>query len=150
MDFGDNSVCEECAMICTDVYSDEEHEDMVVYSDQGITTGKYDEDTYGDLMDTDSDEDQIIKYNTALLANDSVTLKKRRWPNRDIHSEDNSQLSLLYEENNVEQDLTEHDDGIESQEACTMGMPSIDGDISTMDSEERTRIENKNKKFLYA
>ena len=31
-----------------------------------------------------------------------------------------------------------------------MGMPLIDGDISTMDSEERTRIEDKNKKFLYA
>ena len=29
-------------------------------------------------------------------------------------------------------------------------MPSIDGDISTMDSEERTRIKDKNKKFLYA
>ena len=76
MDFGDNSVCEECVMICTDVYSDEEHKDMVVYGDQGITTEKYDEDTYGDLMDTDSNEDQIVKYNTALLANDSVTLEK--------------------------------------------------------------------------
>ena len=31
-----------------------------------------------------------------------------------------------------------------------MGMSSIDGDISMMDSEERTRIEDKNKKFLYA
>ena len=31
-----------------------------------------------------------------------------------------------------------------------MGMPSIDGNISTADSEERTRIEDKNKKFLYA
>ena len=31
-----------------------------------------------------------------------------------------------------------------------MGMPSIDCNISTMDSEERTRIEDKNKKFLYA
>ena len=31
-----------------------------------------------------------------------------------------------------------------------MGMPSIDGNISTTDSEERTRIEDKNKKFLYA
>ena len=31
-----------------------------------------------------------------------------------------------------------------------MGMPSIDGDISTMDSEERIRIKIKNKKFLYA
>ena len=49
---------------------------MVVYGDQGTTTEKHDEETYGDLMDTDSDEDQIVKYNTALLANDSVTLKK--------------------------------------------------------------------------
>ena len=78
MDFGDNSVCLECTMICTDVYSDKDHEDMVVYGDQGITTEKYNEDTYGDLMDTDSDEDQIIKYNMALLANDSVTLKKTK------------------------------------------------------------------------
>ena len=31
-----------------------------------------------------------------------------------------------------------------------MGMPSIDSDISMMDSEERKRIENMNKKFLYA
>ena len=80
---------------------------MVVYGDQGITTEKHGEDTYGDLMDTDSDDDQIVKYNTALLANDSVTLeKKRRWLNRDIPSEDNSQLSLLNKENNAEQDLT--------------------------------------------
>ena len=151
MDFGDNSVFKECAMICTDVYSDEEYEDMVVYGNQGITTEKHDEDTYGDLMDTDSDDDQIVKYNTALLANDSVTLeKKRRWLNRDIPSEDNSQLSLLNKENNAEQDLTEHGEGIELQEAWTMGMPSIDSDISTMDSEQRTRIKDKNKKFLYA
>ena len=37
MDLGNSSVCEECAMICTDVYSDEEYEEMVVYGDQGIT-----------------------------------------------------------------------------------------------------------------
>ena len=49
---------------------------MVVYSNQGITTEKHDEDMYGDLMDTDSNDDQIVKYNMALLANDSVTLEK--------------------------------------------------------------------------
>ena len=151
MDFGDSSVCEECAMICTDVYSDEEYEDMVVYGNQAITTEKYDEYTYGDLMNTDSDEDQIIKYNVVLLANDSVTLeKKQRRLNRDIPSEDNSRLSLLIKENNAEKDLTENDDDIQLQEAWTMGMPSIDGDISMTDSEERTRIEDKNKKLLYA
>ena len=30
-----------------------------------------------------------------------------------------------------------------------MGMPMIDGDISTMDSEELKRIKDKNKNFLY-
>ena len=31
-----------------------------------------------------------------------------------------------------------------------MGMPMIDGDISTVDSEELTRIKDKNKNLLYA
>ena len=35
---GNNSVCKECAMICTDAYSDEEYEEIVVYGDQGITS----------------------------------------------------------------------------------------------------------------
>ena len=29
-------------------------------------------------------------------------------------------------------------------------MPTIDGDISTMETEELEQIEDKNKKFLYA
>ena len=71
MDLGDNSVCEECAMICTDAYSNEE------YGDQGITSRKSDEDTYGDLMNTDSDEEPVFKYNVALCAQDSVSLEKK-------------------------------------------------------------------------
>ena len=78
MDFGDNSVCKECAMICTDVYSDEEYEDLIVYGDQGSSTKTYDEETYGDLLKTDSDEESIVKYNVALCAQDSVSLEKRR------------------------------------------------------------------------
>ena len=31
-----------------------------------------------------------------------------------------------------------------------MGMPTIDSDISMMDSEELKRIKDKNKNFLYA
>ena len=38
MDLGDNSVCKECAMICTDAYSDEEYKEIVVYGDQGTTS----------------------------------------------------------------------------------------------------------------
>ena len=77
MDLGDNSVCEECAMICTDIYSDGEDEEIVVYGDQGISLRKYEEDTYGELMNTDSDEVKIINYNVALCAQDSVSMEKK-------------------------------------------------------------------------
>ena len=49
MDLDNNSVCKECAVICTDAYSDEEYEEMVVYRDKGITSRKFDK-----LMNTDS------------------------------------------------------------------------------------------------
>ena len=89
MDLDDSSVCEECAMICTDIYSDKEYKEMVVYGDQGITSSKFDEDTYGELMNTDRNEEKIVKYNVALCAEDSMSLeKKQRWLNRDIPSED--------------------------------------------------------------
>ena len=58
MDLGDNSVCEECAMICTDISSDEEYEETVVYGDQGVSLKKYDEDMYGESMNTDSDKEK--------------------------------------------------------------------------------------------
>ena len=151
MDIGDNSVCEECVMICTDVYSTYESEDVIVYGDQGISSEKYDEETYGDLMNTDSDDEQVIKYNVGLLATDSVSLeKKQRRLNRDIPSEATNHLSRSNEENDTKQGLTTQDEEIESQEAWTMGMPSIDGDISTTNSSEQLIIEDKNKKFLYA
>ena len=77
MDLGNSSVCEECAMICMDLYSDEEYEEMVVYGDQGVTSRKFDRDTYGELMNTDSNEEQIIMYNIALCTQDSVSLEKK-------------------------------------------------------------------------
>ena len=151
LDLGDNSVCEECAMICTDVYSTDESEDMVVYGDQGISSENYDEETYGDLLNTDSNDEQAIKYDVALLATDSVSLeKKRRRLNRDIPSEAPNHLSRLNEDSDTRQGLTTQAEESESQEAWTMGMPSIDGDISTTDSSEQQRIEDKNKQFLYA
>ena len=164
MDLGDNSVCKECAMICTDVYSDEEYEDIIAYGDQGISTKTYDEETYGDLLKTDSNEEPVVKYNVALCVHDSVSLeKKQRQLNRDLHSEDEDQLSLshnainrtgneaaLNKEKDTVPRPTSNDDENELQKAWTMGMPSIDSDISTMDTEELTKIEDRNKKFLYA
>ena len=64
-------------MICTDVYSTDESESMIVYGDQGISSENYDEETYGDLLNTDSDDEQVIKYDVALLATDSVSLEKK-------------------------------------------------------------------------
>ena len=52
LDLGNSSVCEECAMICTDAYRDEKYKAMVVYGDQGITSEQHDEETYGDLLNT--------------------------------------------------------------------------------------------------
>ena len=164
MDLGNNSVCKECAMICTDIYSDEEYEEMVVYGDQGVTTRKFDEDTYGELMNTDSDEGQIVKYNVALCAQDSVSLeKKQRRLNRDIPSEDKNHLSLSHNEiskvdneeainNEIDtvQGPTSYDEEIELRKAWTMGMPTINGNISMMGTEELEQIEDSNKKFLYA
>ena len=40
MDLGNNSVCKECAMICTDTYSDNEDKKIAVYGDQGISSKK--------------------------------------------------------------------------------------------------------------
>ena len=97
-------------------------------------------------MNTDSDEDPVIKYNVALHAHDSVSLeKKQRWLNRDMHSEDKKQLNLFNKEEDTIQGATNHDDEIESQKAWTIGMPTIDGDISMMDSEELKRIEEKTR-----
>ena len=51
---------------------------MIVYGDQGISSENYDEETYGDLLNADSDDEQVIKYDVALLATDSVSLEKQR------------------------------------------------------------------------
>ena len=102
-------------------------------------------------MNTDSDDEQVIKYIVALLATDSVSLeKKRRRLNRDIPSEATNYLSRLNEESDTKLGITTQDEEIESQEAWTMGMPSIDGDISTTNPSEQQIIEDKNKQFLYA
>ena len=77
MDLGDNSVCEECVMICMDIYSDNEDKEIVVYGDQGMSSRKYKEDMYGELMNTDSGEEKIVNCNVALCTHDSVLLEKK-------------------------------------------------------------------------
>ena len=79
-----------------------------------------------------------------------VTREKQRRLNRDIPSEDKTQLSLINKESDSVQNPTSYGNDIELQKAWSMGMPTIDGDISMMNTEELTQIEDHNKKFLYA
>ena len=83
--------------------------------------------------------------------------------NRDIPSEDKNNLSqshnniseidheeAINKEINTVQGPTSYDKEIELQKAWTMGMPMMDGDISTMEADELEQIEDNNKKFVYA
>ena len=76
MDLDDSSVCEECAMICMDIYSDNKDNEIVMYGDQGISLRKYEEDMYGELMNTDSNEEKNVNYNVA-YAHKTVCCWKR-------------------------------------------------------------------------
>ena len=81
LDLDNISVHEESAMVCTEPQYKDASEDEVVYGDQGINTEEYEKATYGDLMQTQSDEENEVKYTVAQQANDSVILerKKRRF-----------------------------------------------------------------------
>ena len=89
--------------------------------------------------------------------------KKRRRLNIDIPSEDKSRLSLSHNAINRtdnEDAFNEEKDTVpcptsnnakhKLQKAWTMGMSTINGDISNMNTEELTQKEDNNKKFLYA
>ena len=76
LDLDNTSVCEECAMMCTELQY--EDEDVVVYGDQGINTEEYEKATYGNLTKTQSEEEEEVKCNVALWASNSVLLERKR------------------------------------------------------------------------
>ena len=78
LDLDNISVCEECAMMCTEVQYEDEDEDVVVYRDEGISTEVYEKAAYGQVMKTQSEEEEEVKSNVALCVNDSVSLEKKR------------------------------------------------------------------------
>ena len=65
LDLDNISVCEECVMVCTETQYKDTSEDKVVYGDQGINTEEYKKATYGDLMKTQSDEENEVKCTVA-------------------------------------------------------------------------------------
>ena len=144
LDLDNVSVSEECAMMCTEVQHQDEDEDVVVYGDQGISTEEYEKATYGKLTKTQSKEEEEVKYNVALCANDSVSLEKKRrqlnktMPNENVHDVSQSDVSLnenptgntFNNEVSVIQGPTGDDDKSKPQKAWMMEMLTNDGDIS--------------------
>ena len=65
LDLDNISVREECAMVCTEPQYEDTSEDEVVYGDQGINTEEYEKSTYGNLMQTQSDEENEVKCTVA-------------------------------------------------------------------------------------
>ena len=79
LDLDSTSVCEECAMVCTELQYEHADEDQVVYGDQGISGEEYENATYGDFMKTQSEEEEHeVKCTVAQRANDSVILERER------------------------------------------------------------------------
>ena len=65
LDLDNISVREECAMVCTELQYKDASEDEVVCGDQGINTEEYKKATYGNLMKTQSKEENEIKCTVA-------------------------------------------------------------------------------------
>ena len=65
LDLDNISVREECAMVCTELQYKDASKDEVVYGDQGINTEEYEKATYGDLMKTQSEEENEVKCTVA-------------------------------------------------------------------------------------
>ena len=65
LDLDNISVREECAMVCMELQYEDVSEDKVVYGDQGIKKEEYEKATYGDLMKTQSEEENEVKCTVA-------------------------------------------------------------------------------------
>ena len=79
-----------------------------------------------------------------------VTGEKAKALNRNTPNATESKLSLINRAIDTVPRPTSNDDEDESRKAWTMGMPTNDGDISTINTAELTQIEDRNKQSLYA
>ena len=164
LDLDNISVHEECVMVCTEPQYKDASKDEVVYGDQGINTEEYEKATYGDLMKTQSDEENEVKCTVAQRTNDSVILerKKRRFNNNDPEekTDDNNQCDTLISEKGTEnstneltsvaQGPTEDDNKNESRKAWTMEMLMNGFDNSTNTTSEEELMSDNERMFLYA
>ena len=164
LDLDGTSVCEECAMMCTELQYEDADEDQVVYGDQGITTEEYEKATYSDLTKTQHKEEDEVKYNMAQSANDSVSLERKRRqlnksiPNEKAHGVSQSDTSI--NENHTDNPLNNvtmvvegpSDDNDENElwKAWTMEMLTNNGNISMGMANEPEQVSEEDKKFQNA
>ena len=164
LDLDSTSVREECAMVCTEPQYEDTSEDEVVYGDQGINTEEYEKTIYGNLMQTQSDEENDVKCTLAQRANDSVILerKKRRFNHNDPeeNSDNYNQCDTMISDAGTEKSInemvpetkgpTDDSNKNESRKAWTMEMLMNGGNISTNTTNEEESMSDDEKMFLYA
>ena len=111
LDLDNISVREECVMVCTELQYEDASKDKVVYRDQGIDTEEYEKATYGDLMKTQSEEENEVKCTVAQRAIDSVIQerKKRRFNNNkpEEKTDDNNQCDTPISGKGTENSINE-------------------------------------------
>ena len=151
-------------MVCMDIHYEDWDNDIIVYGDQGVSTEEHNEAMYGELIKTESEEEQEINYNMALCANDSMSLEKKRRrlnkniPNKNVYNVSQSDVSIhenttvnsFNDEGTTVQGPTDDNNEIELQKACTMEMMMNDGDISMTTMIEHEQAKENHKKFMYA
>ena len=151
-------------MVCTGLQYEDASEDEVVYRDQGINTEENEKATYGDIMKTQSKEENEVKCTVAQQANDSVILerKKRRFNNNNPKekTDGNNQCDTLISEKSTENSIneltpmaqgpTEDDNKNESRKAWTIEMLMNGGDNSANTTSEEESMSDDERMFLYA
>ena len=151
-------------MVCTELQYEDASEDEVVYSDQEINTEEYEKATYGNLMKTQSEEEEDVKCTVAQRANDSVILERKRRrlsendPDKksDDCNQSDASVNKLSTVNSINESMSEvqgpMDDNNknESRKAWTMEMLMNGGDISANMMNEEVLMSDNEKMFLYA
>ena len=164
LDLDSTSVCEECAMVCTELQYEDVDEDQIVYGDQGINAEEYEKAMYGDLTKNQSEEEEEVKCTVAQRANDSVVLERERRqfnkntidekPHGDSQSDtsisQNHSVKSINKSTMVAQGPADDDDKNELCKAWTMEMLTNDGDISMSMTNEQQSMSKDDKKFLCA
>ena len=164
LDLDNISVCEECAMVCTEPQYEDVSEDEVVYGGQGINTEEYEKAIYGNLMQTQSNEENEVKYTVAQRVNDSVILerKKRRInhndpeENSDNYNQSDTMISDAGTENSINETIpetkgpTEDNNKNKPRKAWPMEMLMNGFDNSTNTTSEEESMSDDERMFLYA